>query len=508
MASDITVTRMDDPAPNGCLPIDCSLREAVIAANASPTIDDVIHLSSGTYTVNNMPLAVTGGTQFQGAGKTLTLIRGNGNADVITFSGEQQLSLGDLSIDAHGKRELVAVNDNRILLERLGAPNPMGGIEVRAPDNNAPYRGSFEVTGSDINAAIKSVDMSGCMVSDSHISRLSVSGTIDFGINYTYVFLKSVVVDGALAPTEASGLSISTGNLVDLDEVTVIDTHKGLSIGASFIQAPAELKVDRLHYVGNSAPMLLENIGGSIARSEFLDNTNEDIEEPKPGALEVGFDTEVEITGSTFTSNRGSSTAGGAILVEGPRASLSMLNSTFSGNSVSLVAAAVPGGARGGSIGFRQDSAHDISIILKHITVVAPLFPPAGLTGSAIGGFGAPADGNLRIFNSILRGSCSFTAGSIDLGIGNIESGGNTCGLSTDFNAVGVSSTALALGTLANHGGRTETYLPAANSVAIDSGFANFSDSKDQRGYPRPLGAACDVGAVEAGDVIFADGFE
>ncbi len=41
-------TRFDDPAPNGCQPDDCSLREAVIAANQTPG-QDVILLDQGTY---------------------------------------------------------------------------------------------------------------------------------------------------------------------------------------------------------------------------------------------------------------------------------------------------------------------------------------------------------------------------------------------------------------------------------------------------------------------------
>lgn len=41
-------TRFDDPAPNGCLRLDCSLREAVIAASASAAADR-IELNSGTY---------------------------------------------------------------------------------------------------------------------------------------------------------------------------------------------------------------------------------------------------------------------------------------------------------------------------------------------------------------------------------------------------------------------------------------------------------------------------
>jgi hypothetical protein len=41
-------TRFDDPAPDGCLPADCSLREAVIAADAT-LAGDVIQLAQGDY---------------------------------------------------------------------------------------------------------------------------------------------------------------------------------------------------------------------------------------------------------------------------------------------------------------------------------------------------------------------------------------------------------------------------------------------------------------------------
>jgi len=42
-----SVTRLDDPLPNGCQPSDCSLREAVIDANSNPG-HDTINLRSGT----------------------------------------------------------------------------------------------------------------------------------------------------------------------------------------------------------------------------------------------------------------------------------------------------------------------------------------------------------------------------------------------------------------------------------------------------------------------------
>ncbi|MEO8275830.1 MAG: choice-of-anchor Q domain-containing protein [Thermoanaerobaculia bacterium] len=49
-AFDFIVTRYNDPAPDGCLPDDCSLREAVIAANATSDADRIL-LSAGVYTL-------------------------------------------------------------------------------------------------------------------------------------------------------------------------------------------------------------------------------------------------------------------------------------------------------------------------------------------------------------------------------------------------------------------------------------------------------------------------
>ena len=51
-AASFTVTRTDDPAPDGCTPGDCSLREAIIDANAAPgavcDLEDVFeHLLGG-----------------------------------------------------------------------------------------------------------------------------------------------------------------------------------------------------------------------------------------------------------------------------------------------------------------------------------------------------------------------------------------------------------------------------------------------------------------------------
>jgi CSLREA domain-containing protein len=50
-AAPYAVTRTDDPAPDGCAIGDCSLREAIIAANGSGGLD-LIFLPAGTYVLS------------------------------------------------------------------------------------------------------------------------------------------------------------------------------------------------------------------------------------------------------------------------------------------------------------------------------------------------------------------------------------------------------------------------------------------------------------------------
>lgn len=59
------------------------------------------------------------------------------------------------------------------------------------------------------------------------------------------------------------------------------------------------------------------------------------------------------------------------------------------------------------------------------------------------------------------------------------------------------------LGPLADNGGTTLSFLPLAGSPAIDAGDDTGCPSFDQRGYPRPIATACDIGSVEAGSALW-----
>src|SRR5687768_11484088 len=64
-AADFSPTRFDDPAPDGCRAGDCSLREALIAANAAPGRDRIL-LAAGTYALSRLKGSSSGIDETQG----------------------------------------------------------------------------------------------------------------------------------------------------------------------------------------------------------------------------------------------------------------------------------------------------------------------------------------------------------------------------------------------------------------------------------------------------------
>src|SRR5439155_12011578 len=116
---------------------------------------------------------------------------------------------------------------------------------------------------------------------------------------------------------------------------------------------------------------------------------------------------------------------------------------------------------------------------------VSPTSPP-GQPGVAGGIFG-PA----QVSDSVVAGNGGAQCSGTTNGSGNVSFPDNSCG--------GVNADPK-LEALADDGGFTKTLLLGAGSSALDTIAAGGSDctGTDQRGVPRPQGAACDSGAVEA----------
>ena len=191
--------------------------------------------------------------------------------------------------------------------------------------------------------------------------------------------------------------------------------------------------------------------------------------------------TTLTVNSSTFLGNRAVNSpdspmgyGGGIYNAEG---TLTVSNSTFSGNS-----------ADDGGGGIFNDGQY---------------YSPATVSNSTFSGNSAAVGGGIRQFgggaatlkntimaNSPTGGNCS---GGITDGGGNLSYPDTTCpGINGDP----------VLGPLQNNGGPTRTTALRPGSAALDAAddaicAAPPVNNLDQRGYPRPLGAHCDIGAYE-----------
>jgi hypothetical protein len=118
----------------------------------------------------------------------------------------------------------------------------------------------------------------------------------------------------------------------------------------------------------------------------------------------------------------------------------------------------------------------------------------------------AGAAANVILKNTIVAGNNDPNSGVLNCDgpalrtLGNNLIGDGTCIAPV---AGDLQNTDPKLGPLADNGGATNSYRPLAGSPAIDAGNSTGCPAFDQRGYPRPIGAACDIGAVEAGAALW-----
>ena len=490
------VTRTDDPLPNGCSVGGCSLREAVLAANENTTGANEIVLGAETYTVGAPTIVAHGTLRITGAGSANTLVNGNGDVLLLQHFGESLLVQG-VALDAASNMELFADGDRTVLVD-VAQPNTLGSLIVSGSTDSviadSDFRGSVNLSGN-------------CTVTVETSQFVHLSFVQGNPVTCS-VRLDRIVVDGSLS-AGSSGLAFNLNSAAGDSTIGMFNSviqHTTDGMALRFTGGVGQASIEHLRYLDNDEPLLMDyGIDAYIQDSEFADNHHDDEADPKPGALwvhEANVSTEVQR--STFSGNRGTRSAGGAVLVEGG-ASLTLVNSTFANNTFTVAAAET--GVRGAAIGYYSDD-QDVTVLrLKHVTIVPPALFPTGVAGTTIGGYGGETGLSLNVYNSILRGSCSLDADAMDVAVGSISTG-TSCQFTDPSNQTGVSSSDIGLGTLDYHGGYTRTYVPAADSVAVDAGYASVCLDEDQRGYVRPLGNGCDVGAVETGDVLFANGFE
>jgi hypothetical protein len=201
------------------------------------------------------------------------------------------------------------------------------------------------------------------------------------------------------------------------------------------------------------------------------------------GGVYSFFNTTTTILRSTISGNV-SGDVGGGIRSLG---NVTIVNSTISSNRST--------GWYGGAM-FITDGVVDM--VSSTVTGnESPSYAPAAVF---VGTFG-PASATLNLQNSIVAANLSegcflapFGAGAVGINsLGNNLFTDGTCNpVARDL--VGVNAL---LGALADNGGPTWTHALGAGSPAIDAGANAACPDTDQRGVARPQGVGCDIGAYE-----------
>lgn len=439
-ASTAAVTSCADDGSSGTL-------RAVVASAVDGDVIDMTNLACSTITLTNGEISIdVDHLTLQGPGQATLAIDGNHASRVLVANGgggnSMTLTLNDLTI--------------------------ANGFESGDASGYALGGCIYSPVISPLNTiAMNHATVTGCTVGDEAATALSVGGGV-----FTY---------GSLT-VNASTLSANRATAPD-----------GVQIVSGAAYAYFRIAVADSTVTGNSATRLTPGsnafaLGGaffvSAISSEFL------------------------LTGSSI-SNNSSDDFGGALFLspystDGTEVTLSIANSTFSGNT----------SGRTSAIQLLTHIGTPFTLTVHNSTVTGNVATsPLGGCALRLAGY-VPA--TVDISSSIVTGNAGAAAPY------DICSHFSTSTLTGTHNLIGASelptppdtiSADPLLGPLQDNGGPTWTHALLAGSPAIDAGSNPGGLDFDQRGigYPRVAGASADIGAFEmpsADDSVFTDGFD
>jgi len=482
----IVVDTLDD---DGLIDGDCSLREAIAAANtnqyvdACPAGDDVITDTitfdvAGTITVTNQLSVTAGGSLVIDGGSSIT-VSGNNRARVFYINTDTEITLRSLTV-SDGYVKFAEENGGGIFNE-----GTLTLINSTLSDNRADHGSEAGICNflgelTIINSTLSS--------NSTREDGYGLGGGI---FNFGTLTIISSTLSGNSAYDGggiygASGMMTITSS--SLSNNSVDDMGGGIYIGIS-----GTLTIASSAFSGNGANLA----GGGIYISHgTLTITNSTLSDNRAdygsGAGIANQYGTLTIINSTLTGNIADDYAawGGGIL--NYLGTLTITSSTLSGNSAG---SGYDTGWGGGIYNFSGKMTITNSTLWGN---------SAGSGGGIYNGMWSvnPPDAKLSsniIAGSLSGGNCAADYPIKDAGY-NLEDA-DTCGL--DPAKYSMPNTDPLLGPLQDNGGSTWTHALLQGSPAIDTGDNGACPPIDQRGIPRPLDGnedgqlICDIGSFE-----------
>ena len=478
-AGAITVTRFDDPVPGACDPGDCSLREAIMAANVAPSANSIA-LQNGTY-----QLAVPG------------------TGEDAALDGDLDITDGGLTITGQGPGKTTIDSGGAATGERtfhVHTELTLTGVTVRnsVETSSLGRAGLYGEPGSTLT--LRNVVVSG------HVNNSTTGDAYGSGINSDGTLnLFDVVSTGNTAPIHCCsgvfhfpGGVASTGSLTARN-VTVSDNTDSTG------PAPTTNCCSGF-FTRSPDPRTLEHVVSTNNRSAtdcctgmFVDGTgpatlsditilNNDAAAQCCSGLYLG--SPATVTRGTVSANRAQTDCCAGIYAVAP---VTLNNVTVSGNIADECCSGIT-------------ATPSAPLSVNNVTVTGNT-GNADNAGAEDGAGLVDTGGGITTSNTISTGNIVGTGSSGADCFGTVTSQGyNLIGSTADCTFIPGPGDILAadpkLGPLADNGGPHPTHALGKGSPAIDAGnpaIARVEDgpaceSTDQRGVPRKK---CDIGAYE-----------
>jgi len=395
-ATTYTVTRADDPAPNGCVVGDCSLREAIIDSNANPGADTIV-FNAGI----NPTLTLTSGGSFEN-------FAADGDLDIedsLTITGNNQTIISTNYTSGCGDCKVFGVAQN-------GTPGltvSFSGVTIQNGFNDGTnFPGSFFDTGGGVDFFLSgsgnTYSMTNCIITNNKAtgSFLSHGGGVNVdsfntasvgGPSAGTATFTGCTFSNNTADAEGGGLNLAA----DLHDVNVTNCTFGsnATTGASSAAGGGGIDID--HSFGGTVTIS----GGSVTN-----NTAAGV----GGGINITFNPNVSISGMTVSGNTSTNGGGGSALgggiaivtlgVSGFIPTISLSSLTISTNHADIGAA-----AQGGGVYF--NSFHNAS--LSNCSVSNNTSKSGA--GIANGGSGATPEATFAISGGSVTGNAASVSG-------------------------------------------------------------------------------------------------
>lgn len=478
-ATVLTVTTTEDELNSDG---DCSLREAIQAANRDTAVDacpagsgaDEIRLPAGTYTLTIPGTGeVAGATGDLNIFSDLTLTGAGADTTIVQACAPLPPATTCTGID-------------RVFEIHFSPLVTMRGLTIRYGTDERPSTGGG---GGGIFAT------GALTLINTHVSGNTASGAGAFGGGGIFslgpLTLLNSTVDNNRASRGDGGGIFTFGPLTLIDSMVRKNTAQsgggGIADRGGLLVISSTIRENTAHRAGG----LLTTAGGSLTDSTVSGNRAT----ADAGGIFGTGPNDLTLTQSTVSHNTAGTVGGGMAYTWGDlgRAPvLTLINSTVSTNHADI---------QGGGIANATTGTPLSSVVLKNTTITQNTAPQGG-------GIIGP---HVTMHNTLLAGNtandCDNT-GPTSQGHNLLGTNTNCTFLPTTGDLVGTAACPIdpRLGPLADNGGPTLTHALLPRSPAINAGNPSppgsgdlACEATDQRGGARPFAGRCDMGAVEIG---------